>query len=848
MQTTIYDIANELINYSNRSIFLTGKAGTGKTTFLRKLKESTSKQMAIVAPTGVAAINAGGTTIHSFFQIAPGTLIPTKEANYQFLSKQQVNSVRRKIFTSLELLVIDEISMVRADLLDLIDIILRHYRYKPNTPFGGVQLMFIGDMHQLPPVCNNEDWQILQTFYQSPFFFHSKVMQELKPVYVEFDKIFRQTNMQFVDLLNNVRNNTLSSTDFELMDKRYIPDFDPKDDEGYILLTTHNAKADLVNSTKLGAINEKVYHFQSTVMGDFPEKNYPAEQDLQLKVGAKVMFIANDKQPIKRYYNGKIGIITHISDEEGIYVQCPEEEEAINVDRESWNNVKYSHDKTTNTIKEEINGTFTQYPLRLAWAITIHKSQGLTFNKVVIDAGSAFSPGQVYVALSRCTTLDGIVLTTRINPHSLAVDADVVRYAQNKVGLTELEQEMRSSRYAYTYNILKDVFGFYDVSTYVNISVNYLKKYKADLGEQSEPYLTALQALIAGVFDVGQRFVRQLETMQATNADNLQERVTAAADYFNDKINELTTLIEASPVISDSKAQADDYVDRMKTIYEQLSLRQWLIAGLKNDCSVVNYFDVKATYRTPKVKLVAYAGATERTQLKTEHPKLYKMLAAERNEICEEIGMPVYFVATTKMLVAMTNLLPQSIEALLKIKGFGKEKAKRFGDRFIDVVNQYCKENGIDADQRFNFEDGELTSSQSEYVKESKKKKEKAEQAPKEKKVKEKVEKPPKEVQVPSIDITCEMLKRMHNIAEVAAERGLAESTVWQHARKLVIEKKILASEFVLDSDIKKVGEYRNSHEDGSLTAIYKYFEGEYSYDILRVISAALYVESGEME
>ncbi len=849
--STVYDLADELINFSNRSIFLTGKAGTGKTTFLRNLKTKSLKQMAVVAPTGVAAVNAGGSTIHSFFQIAPGTLIPTKEATYQFLAKQQVTALRRAIFASLELLVIDEISMVRADLLDTIDIILRHYRYRRNEPFGGVQVILIGDMHQLPPVCNDNDWQLLQQFYQSPFFFHSQVMQELKPVYVEFDKIFRQTNMQFVDLLNNVRNNQVTARDFELLNQRYIPDFQPSDNEGYILLTTHNAKADVVNSSKLKELAAETHTFAARIKGDFPEKNYPADENLHLKVGAKVMFIANDKQPTKQYYNGKIGLISTIVDGEGVEVVCNDVDQPIFVSYETWNNVKYTHDKETNTISEDINGTFSQIPLRLAWAITIHKSQGLTFEKAIIDAGHAFSSGQVYVALSRCTSLDGIVLTSHINPHSLSIDENVSKYSSNKMELESLQSLAETSKHEYALAILKETFGFIDSHSLIADSVKYFLLYTSDFGEQSEVYFQSILSHSEDIFNVGQRFVRQLNSLFAEKADNIQERVAAASTYFEEKINELLSIIEASPVFTDSKTQAQDYVEKVSAIHELLSIRLWVIVGLKRDYSVNNYFAIKAAYKSPKVKIIAYTGATDRVRIKTNHPILYKMLATERNERCKETNMPVYVMATTKMLVAMSNLLPQTNEDLLRIKGFGKEKVKQYGEIFLNIIEQYCREHGLETSQRFDF--GDDTDIDEDYIKPiTKKKKKKADvedtEVIPEKTKASKPPKEPKEPKVPSIDITLELLLEHKDIAVVAKERGLAIGTIWGHANKLLKAGRMEASLIVPQKDIDIIRAYYNTLEEKSLTSAYDHFNGYYPYEILRIATYTSVEEEEEEE
>src|SRR6185503_15459820 len=395
----MFNLAAELVNKSSRNIFLTGKAGTGKTTFLKYIRGNCHKQMAVVAPTGVAAINAGGVTMHSFFQLPFSPFIPEaggfREQNEtvtnrnSLLSRLRITTEKKKIFQELELLVIDEISMVRCDMLDAVDTILRHIRRRHNERFGGVQVLFIGDMFQLPPVIKENEWSLLKDFYDSPYFFDSLVIKEEQPVFIEFTKIYRQSEENFIRVLNQVRNNELDNEGRSLLENRFSTEFRRTKDDGYIILTTHNEKARSKNETELNRIGARSFSYTAEIEGDFPESAYPAEEQLQLKVGAQVMFIKNDTDKVKRYFNGKIGIVTDLDDDK-ILVQCKDEPDEIEVKKEKWENIRYTVDKKSRQLNEEILGSFTQYPLRLAWAITIHKSQGLTFDKVVIDAGEAF--------------------------------------------------------------------------------------------------------------------------------------------------------------------------------------------------------------------------------------------------------------------------------------------------------------------------------------------------------------------------------------------------------------------------------------------------------------------------
>ena len=408
---TSQELAYHYVQHTNRCIFLTGKAGTGKTTFLRRLKEECPKQMAVVAPTGVAAINAEGVTIHSLFQLPPQLFLPTEEARRQLFAEMQMRANKQRVLRNLELLVIDEVSMVRADLLDTIDAVLRHFKRRPTIPFGGAQLVVIGDLFQLSPVVREEEWRLLQPYYEGPYFFQARVFNEIKPIYIEFEHVYRQTNVDFLTILNQVRNNVLTPESLNVLNKRYFPDFRSTT---HITLSTHNNKVDAINQREMDALKGKEYIFKATITDTFPESMYPVDEQLTLKVGARVMFIKNDSSTDKLYYNGKLGVVTSLS-KQAINVLCDDGIE-VNVHNEVWENIRYNANTGSDLVEAEIIGTFTHYPLRLAWAITIHKAQGLTFDQLIIDAEDAFAAGQVYVALSRCRSLEGLILLTPI-PH-----------------------------------------------------------------------------------------------------------------------------------------------------------------------------------------------------------------------------------------------------------------------------------------------------------------------------------------------------------------------------------------------------------------------------------------------
>ena len=540
------DFTEHFINQTNQSIFLTGKAGTGKTTLLRKIMESTHKNAVIVAPTGIAALNAGGVTIHSFFQLPFAGFIPEfgVKASYtdsvKFETKDtlmrhfSMNKTRIKIIRNIELLIIDEVSMLRADLLDAMDWTLRNIR-RIHEPFGGVQVLFIGDLLQLPPVVKQEEWQVLRSYYDGVFFFHAKVLKEIQPLYIELTTIYRQQDQDFIHVLNNLRNNRITQEDVEVLNKYVQADFDSSKNEGYITLTTHNSKADEMNAKSLQALAGKKICYGAEITGDYPKHLFPLEETLALKVGAQVMFVKNDLSLDKNYFNGKMGKIKSLSDQE-ITVQFPDEKKTIVVEKFEWTNIRYALNDATGEVKEEVLGTFVHYPIKLAWAITVHKSQGLTFDKAVLDVFDVFAPGQAYVALSRLRSLDGLVLLKQMRMNGLSNDQQVVAFSQNKVEEDLLPTYLEHSTKTYLIASLKQAFDWYDLgSKWGSHEASYhLVGPKSEKGK-NKSWITMQNQVIQNTMDPARKFCRQLEqVLQAPKFDVhfLNERVQAAYLYF----------------------------------------------------------------------------------------------------------------------------------------------------------------------------------------------------------------------------------------------------------------------------------------------------------------------------
>ncbi|OUL60880.1 helix-turn-helix domain-containing protein [Flavobacterium sp. AJR] len=572
----------QFINQTQRSIFLTGKAGTGKTTLLREIIETTHKNTVVVAPTGIAALNAGGVTIHSMFQLPFAGFIPDNSSpqfseTTKFETKAtlrrhfKMNNVKRSVIRNMELLVIDEVSMLRADLLDAMDFMMQTVR-KNSQPFGGVQVLFIGDLLQLPPVIRDEEWRTLRTYYRGKFFFHSHVIQQNPPLYIELSKIFRQTDDSFISVLNNLRNNQITPQDIQSLNQYVQPDFDLKNNPGYITLTTHNAKADTINNQAINDLKGKMNNYFPDIVGDFPEKIYPLDPNLQLKVGAQIMFVKNDMSFDKNYFNGKMGVIKSLSSQE-IMVHFPEENKTIEVEKYEWQNIRYKVDEMTQEIEEEVLGTFVQYPIKLAWAITVHKSQGLTFDKAALDVSQVFLPGQAYVALSRLRSLNGLILLSPLRMNGISNDQDVMDYALNKAS----EELLKNSLHFETKNFIhKYLANSFDWANLAQEWRNHQYSYN-DKSESSEKAKHALWAkkqtlIIESLVDPAIKFIVQLNRIfnnETVDLIHVSERIEAAYGYFMKPMDELVYELLY-------KMEEIQRVKKAKAFYDELVLLEEL--------------------------------------------------------------------------------------------------------------------------------------------------------------------------------------------------------------------------------------------------------------------------------
>ena len=692
-------LAEEFVQYTDCNIFLTGKAGTGKTTFLHTVRQQTEKRMIVTAPTGVAAINAGGVTLHSFFQLPFGPFIPggTRKGENRFrMSREKKNIIR-----SLDLLVIDEISMVRADLLDSVDHVLRQHR-RSNLPFGGVQLLMIGDLNQLPPVVKEQEWSLLAEYYDSPYFFSSNALAGTELVPIELKHIYRQSDPEFIDLLNRVRDNRLDAAATARLNNRHIPDFTPQDEDDYITLCTHNNRADSINRKKLDELSTSSIFFQAELDGEFPEHAYPIAADLELKVGAQVMFMRNDPSQEKQYFNGKIGRITSIGDEE-ICVHCPEDEEAIPVARSSWENIKYTIDPETSEISQEVIGTFAQYPLKPAWAITIHKSQGLTFDRAVIDAQSAFAHGQVYVALSRCRTLEGLVLSSPLSASGIQCDPRLTRFIDHARNNPPTAEQLETARVNYQRKLLLEAFSFARLRAAMGNLVSILK------GNAATIHITGgididevFRATAEEICNVGESFKRQLQGLfregQLPGSDPvICERLTKAAGYFGEKLTALPVRI-----ITELGAETDN-----KEISKRIrNGRKWLeeetAAKLAGVQSCTDGFSPPKYLRAVSNAAFDHTGTQKKAsstptfeESDIEYPELFATLKDWRSAKAKEERLAAFQVMHQKTLIQLSIRMPHTTGDLLKVKGIGKKLAERYGAELVELIAGFRRKHNI---------------------------------------------------------------------------------------------------------------------------------------------------------
>ena len=809
------DFVEELVLFTDSHIFLTGKAGTGKTTFLKNLPLKTYKRMVVVAPTGVAAINAGGQTIHSFFQLPFGPQLPENAlgkgynakslaAQYQKLNKKKINLMR-----SLDLLIIDEISMVRADVLDAIDAVLRRVR-RSQKPFGGVQLLMIGDVHQLAPVAKAEEWEVLSPYYDTPYFFGSQVLKKAPYVCVELEHIYRQHDDDFISLLNKVRNNQMDADCVRVLNSRFKPGFVPKDEEGYITLTTHNYQADQINDSKLAAIKEKTLTFKAEVHGTFPENTYPTKEELELKVGAQVMFVKNDPTPEKAFFNGKIGRLVGYDEKEGT-VTVESDGERITVPKLKWQNMEYAINADNQDIEEKEIGSFSQIPLRLAWAVTIHKSQGLTFDKVIVDAGQAFAHGQVYVALSRCTSLEGLVLKTRISSNALVNDFSVNQFVEMLPKKEPTQEKVDQLRHEYELETMLELIDFdgiykdfgklmkviYDNDTLFEHSLI------QDLSQRRNKIHEELSS-------VGIKFEGQIQKLheQAPSCEQnpvLQERLIKGVAYFDEHLKAIAKGLFDLPFKTDNQAVNEQLTEALKLLKEDIYLKGCCLEACKEG------FTVKEYQKTKSVKAIeAEKNGKKKVEIKFEPSKngsLYSILLSWRAARAEADDVPPSNIAPIKTLKTIATDKPVTLSELRATEGMGTKRVRNYGAEILDIVLRFIGKDPQTTDI------GDLS------------------QVTKKRQIGD------------TYRITKELFDNGLSVEAIAKERGLAISTILGHLVHYVEEGTLKASQILEKEKYNEILEYFESTFDPQINIAREVLGPEYQYGEIKAVLVELQQE-----
>ena len=804
-------LAYDFVQYTNRNVFLTGRAGTGKTTFLKRIKQLTPKRMVVLAPTGVAAINAGGMTVHSFFQLPFGPFLPGYAQAEGGKNKYKFSKRKIDIIRTLDLLVIDEISMVRADLLDAIDDVLRRYRGN-QQPFGGVQLLMIGDLHQLAPVVKDDEWDLLRDSYPTMYFFGSNALRQTDYVVIELKQIYRQTSQHFIDILNRVRNNTADAAVFAELDKRYQPDFEPKDKDGYITLTTHNFQSNDINQSKLKKLKSKLVKFEAEISGNFPEQMYPTEYQLELKEGAQVMFVKNDPSPEKRFYNGKIGRIVNIEDDK-VYVDCGGNEETIEVVPAEWQNASYKIDEQTKEITEVVDGTFRQYPLKLAWAITIHKSQGLTFDRVIIDAAQAFSHGQVYVALSRCRTLEGIVLSSRLGGSCLIGDEQVTRFNREAEQSVVDQTVLNQSKVSYEASLISDLFDCTEIHHEMQrLNRILLKNNGVLIGNPADKLAPVLPRINTEILTVADNFGRQVAQIIGDGVEgnsHLQERIGKGCDYFVPKIEDLVDgALEGLTITTDNSEVEDEANDSLKKLRDLTLRKKHCLNTMKEGFEVQKYLKTRALSVLTDLKPKKDKSKTDNSAENIANAKLFMNLRLWRNLKAEDMNVPAYAILQQKALVGIAETLPETLVALTKVKGVGKTIARRYGADILDIVRKYKKDNGMPVDGNI-FDDLDD------------------------------LEKPAKAPKVDTKEVTRNMfINDGMTVEQIAKRRGLVISTIISHLCPYVAQGEIEPTDIMETEHVEIIANYLKNNPKQSLTTVREALNNEFSYDEIRLVMA----------
>lgn len=799
------ELAWEFVNNTNRSIFLTGKAGTGKTTFLHRLKMNSLKRLVVVAPTGVAAINAKGVTIHSFFQMPFGPILPDTDLNASQGFNRKFSKTKINIIKSMDLLVIDEISMVRADLLDGIDRTLRRFRNRDKV-FGGVQVLMIGDLQQLSPVIKDNEWHLLKPFYANGFFFSSHAYQQCDAITIELKHIYRQENPKFIEILNEIRNNVLSGAAAKELNKRYIPDFIPEPDAGYISLTTHNNKAEATNRAELEKLKTKTVTYKAEVDGKFPEYAYPNNESLELKVGAQVMFVKNDSNPEKRYFNGKIGKIIHL-DKNEVVVHCPDDDFNIIVTPEIWENINYSVDAETKAITEEKIGSYTQMPLRLAWSITIHKSQGLTFEKAIIDAQGAFAHGQTYVALSRCKSLEGLVLKSEINSSQIISDSNVISFNKDAEQNEPDEAVLELSQKNFQLDLIFEVFDFYQLLYPVNRILDIFYKNRTIVKGPIEDVFLTIKTTTTNFLKVSNGFNTQLKQLSEheglpENSGIIQERFKKAIAYFKAETEtQMVTPLKTFAFTTDNQAVGSDITKNLDGFEELLTVKVLYFNGLTNGFVAKQFLELRAKSvfmgkeKPKKVRKTVVDG--------TSNVALFEKLRILRNDIAQENDLIHYQIFAQKTLYEMCETLPTNKKELLKVNGMGKTRVDKYGAAILKVIKAYCDEHDIE------------TSNDDTDIFEA-----------------EKPKKKPGDTKKESLNL----FKSGKSIKDIADERELNENTIFGHLASFLTTGEVKITDLMSNEFYEELKEIIPNKTFENLSDLKQQLDDKYTYGELRLV------------
>lgn len=784
-------VAEDYLLSTNKNLFLTGRAGTGKTTFLKRIIKQLPHRTAIVAPTGVAAINAGGATIHSFFQIGFGPFIPNANMPQKFIAKPRIDTIK-----AVDLLVIDEISMVRADLLDAIDHAFRRYKNK-SKPFGGVQLLMIGDLQQLAPVIKDEEWHLLADYYPTPYFFDSKAIKQVGFETIELRHIYRQSDQQFIDLLNTIRNKNYTEADLDLLNTRYIPNFEPPADKNFITLTTTNKVADGINQKKLGEIEEKSYFFEATVSGDFPESMYPIDAKLELKKGSQIMFVKNDSSSEKRYFNGKLGEITSISNDE-IKVFFREENKTITVNPEIWENAKYNLNEK-NELEQKAVGSFSQMPIKLAWAITIHKSQGLTFDYAVIDAQTSFAHGQVYVALSRCRTFEGMVLRSKIDKFSVISDKSLSEFTETENAKAMDEERLKLAKINTQQTLIHELFDFEGIEPKLNsfkrnIEVEARFLPQNVVTEIGLAYITFHEK----VAEVCKKFKNVLhrdfhQDKLLAEQPQINARIVKGAEVLHGILqNELFEPLSKLDVSVDNKETEAHIQNAGKAFLEDIFEKINCFEITKIGFDTVAYLKAKTDAKLNFPKLKLFAQIQQNTKAASGENNVLKSLKMWRNAIADEKNMEAYMVLPQKTLLAIVEKMPRNATQLGKIPGMGAIKMRQFGAEILEIIAEFLPEKAGFEDDNEIFEPIVKKVTTIKTDKGS------------------------------TYDETYQLFLAGKTVEEIAQQRGITPGTVETHYNKLIQTGKIDVNQLLSMDEISIMQSFKIENPEATSTEIYE--------------------------